>query len=74
MSTETKRIFALLIDLILIGFIVSAIATLFKMDFVLYEKAEFGRTITIGLSFSFLAYLAYFFVFDILKNSETLGK
>ena len=74
MSTKSKRILALLLDLTIIGVIASVATNFFKFEWELGEYLLFNHHITWGLSLSFLFYLMYFILCDVFGNSVTIGK
>lgn len=74
MGTNYKRIVALILDLIVIGIFTSILSNFIALSSELGTFNLFGQNFTYGLSFLFVAYLAYFIIFDIFNKSISIGK
>ncbi|CAM3455905.1 RDD family protein [Aequorivita lipolytica] len=74
MNIKTKRIFALIIDLIVIGFIYSFGTNFINLNVELGSKEIFNLNILYGYSFLIVVYWIYFFLFDVFNKGITFGK
>ncbi len=74
MNIKSKRIAALIIDLLIINIIVNIISNFFIVE------SHFGNFKFLKINFNYgyslviIFQLLYFFIFDILNKSKTLGK
>ena len=74
MKIKNKRILALTIDLIIIGFFVRLLSSLVDLNFSQGNLFLFDTNFTYGYSLVFIIYIIYFFVFDYINNGVTFGK
>ncbi|MCZ4320125.1 RDD family protein [Aequorivita viscosa] len=74
MNFNNKRIFAFLIDLLIITTISSLSSGFFEIERALGTTTIFYQTVTYGISWSFLFYAMYFIIFDIFNDAITVGK
>ncbi|MCG2417932.1 RDD family protein [Aequorivita sp. F47161] len=74
MNFNNKRIFAFLIDLLIIATISSLFSGFFEIERALGTTTIFDQTVTYGISWSFLFYAMYFIIFDIFNDAITVGK
>ncbi|MCZ4319729.1 RDD family protein [Aequorivita viscosa] len=74
MDNKTKRVSALIIDLIVIGFIYSIGTNLLNLNLELGSIEIFNLNVWYGYSFIFVLYLIYFFLFDVINEGITFGK
>ena len=74
MNNKSKRIFALIIDLIIIGFIYNITINVLNLNVDLGHIKILNLDIIYGYSFIFIIYLVYFFVFDFVNKGITFGK
>ena len=69
-----KRIYALLIDLIILSQISMLLNNFMKLNFELSSIRLFNKDIDYGFSLMFLVFITYFICFDIFKNGISIGK
>ncbi len=74
MDVKTKRIFALIIDLLIIATISTLFSGLFNIEKELGTFTVFEQSFVYGINWSVLFYLMYFITFDVFGNSVTIGK
>lgn len=74
MKIKNKRIFALIIDLIIIGFFVSFLSSFFDLNYSQGNLFFLNTNFIYGYSLMFIIYIIYFFIFDCLNNGVTFGK
>ncbi|MBT8387408.1 MAG: RDD family protein [Ignavibacteria bacterium] len=73
-STQQKRIGAFIIDIVLMGGIISLVEGIFSNFFESQPFELWGLSFNYRFSFAIVVYLCYFFLFDLFKNGRTVGK
>ncbi len=74
MDINIYRLFALLIDLVIISVLFSIASNFLILNIELGVENISKKDIVYGYSFLFVFYLFYFLIFDITNNGDTLGK
>jgi uncharacterized RDD family membrane protein YckC len=74
MTINTRRVLALVIDLLIIGVIISLFSNIFEIKGPKKNIELYNIDFIYGYSYVFLFYLSYFFLFDFINKSITLGK
>jgi uncharacterized RDD family membrane protein YckC len=73
-STQQRRIGAFIIDVIIIGFFVTFSENLLSSAFQAKSFELMGIQFHMRIGTSFLFYMCYFMIFELLNNGSTLGK
>lgn len=69
-----KRLLALLIDLIVLGQIISLTDNFIQLNYEIGKQNMFGLNASYGYSLAFILYMFYFFAFDFFNKGVTVGK